>query len=202
MLLPNMSDDKVLAIINRVAKRLGPKFRFGYHSNEDMVQQAIIFALEGLKKYDNRRSLETFLWAHVHHQLYNFKRDHFQRPDTPCDKCDKGSLNNQGRCSIYGNVHNCDIYMRWYRRNSAKRNLMNPITLAGVDDDNENNMSLPDLSFDSQREIFNVVDKHMPMDLFIDYTRLKQGVKISSNRRTKVLNKIREILEEHGYFND
>ena len=40
-----------------------------------MKQQAAIFALEGLEKYDNKRPLENFLWTHVRNRLFNYKRE-------------------------------------------------------------------------------------------------------------------------------
>jgi len=197
----NISEKEVLAIIKRVATKLAYKFRFGYHTIEDMVQQATVFALEGLERYDESRPLENFLWVHVHHQLYNWKRNNFERPNKPCYKCPHdGIIDEQGYCSIYHGVYNCDLFARWYKRNSAKRNLMNPITLANIDDTNEQNMSLPDLSFDAMREIFNILDKEMPMDIFMDYTKLKSGISIPSNRRAKVIHKMKELLIKYGYI--
>ena len=61
--LPNNVDEaEFLAVIENISRRLGHKFKFGYHSFEDMKQQCAIFALEGLEKYDNKRPLENFLW--------------------------------------------------------------------------------------------------------------------------------------------
>ena len=61
----NYTESEVIDIINTVADRLCYKFKFGYHSAEDMKQQARLFAWQGLEKYDGKRPLENFLWTHV-----------------------------------------------------------------------------------------------------------------------------------------
>jgi len=53
-----VTEQEFLEVLENISKRLGHKFKFGYHSYEDMKQQAAIFALEGLEKYDNTRPLE------------------------------------------------------------------------------------------------------------------------------------------------
>jgi len=55
----NVNEEEFLTVLENISKRLAYKFNFGYHSIEDMKQQAAIFALEGLKKYDNSRPLEN-----------------------------------------------------------------------------------------------------------------------------------------------
>ena len=47
-----VSETEFLEVWEKISKKLGYKFKFGYHSHEDMKQQAAIFALEGLKNYD------------------------------------------------------------------------------------------------------------------------------------------------------
>ena len=46
--MTGLSEQEIIEIINRISSRLGPKFRFGYHTNEDMRQQASLFAWEGM----------------------------------------------------------------------------------------------------------------------------------------------------------
>jgi hypothetical protein len=56
--LPNgVSTEEFLLVLDNISKRLANKFRFAYHSIDDMKQQAAIFALEGLKNYDKKRPL-------------------------------------------------------------------------------------------------------------------------------------------------
>ena len=56
----NHNEQEVIDIIDGIANRLCYKFKFGYHSPEDMKQQARLFAWEGLDKYDGKRPLENF----------------------------------------------------------------------------------------------------------------------------------------------
>ena len=38
--MTHLSEQEIIEIIDKIASRLGPKFKFGYHTNEDMKQQA------------------------------------------------------------------------------------------------------------------------------------------------------------------
>ncbi len=49
---PTFSQDEIATILIRVARKLAPKFKFGYHSVEDMQQQAHIEALKAIPKFD------------------------------------------------------------------------------------------------------------------------------------------------------
>ncbi|NDC96549.1 sigma-70 family RNA polymerase sigma factor, partial [bacterium] len=85
--LYGVDESDFLNIVNIITKKLAYKFKFGYHDIEDMHQQIIIFAIEGLKNYDHKRPLENFLWTHVRNRLFNYKRDNYQRPNKPCLTC-------------------------------------------------------------------------------------------------------------------
>ena len=88
MLIPiNHTEAEVVAIIDRVAAKIARKFKFGYHDIDDMKQQARLFALECLPRYDLTRPLENFVWTHVHNRLFNYKRDNYERPSCPCKTC-------------------------------------------------------------------------------------------------------------------
>lgn len=53
------------------------------------------------------------------------------------------------------------------------------------------------IDFDTQmsnKEIFNLLDSKIPCSFRADYLKLKNGVKISKNRKQNILNIIREIL--------
>ena len=131
--LPHNIDEKeFVEILHRIVKKLGYKFIFGYHSFEDMYQQAAIFAIEGLEKYDSSKPLENFLWTHLRNRLFNFKRDNFKRPDKPCLNCplyDKDYAVSDNQCSKYSQVLDCSLYKKWYIRNSSKQNIMRPTSL-------------------------------------------------------------------------
>ena len=124
-----VSDEEFLAVLDKITKRLAYKFKFGYHSVEDMKQQAAIFALEGLKNYDHKRPLENFLWTHVRNRLFNYKRNNYQRPDKPCLTCpfyDASYKLSNNQCSKFTDKKECDLYATWAKRNEAKKNIAKP----------------------------------------------------------------------------
>ena len=173
-----MTEEQVIQIINNIANRLANKFKFGYHELEDMKQQARLFAWEGIENYDGIRPLENFLWTHVRNRLYNFKRNNFGRPDKPCDSCpyfDIAFENDKGYgCRAYDNHEECDLYMGWLKRNTAKRNIMNT---AQLDLDIKQSDAIEDMI--DKKQIFNLVDKSIPVQYREDWIRLVNNLKLS-----------------------
>lgn len=89
-LIPHgMTEQEVTDIIHRVARRFSYKFRFGYHDTEDIYQQSSLFACEALPRFTPGRNLEKFLNTHVKNRLCNYKRDNFERLNSPCEECKK-----------------------------------------------------------------------------------------------------------------
>jgi RNA polymerase sigma factor (sigma-70 family) len=79
---PKMTQDEVMTIINKVCKKLAPKFVFAHYEVEDLQQEAFMIALEALERFDNTKSLQTFLYTHVGNRLKNFKRDNYYRVES------------------------------------------------------------------------------------------------------------------------
>jgi hypothetical protein len=200
---PGWTEKEVVVIINSVANRLARRFLFGYHDLDDMKQQARMFAWEGLAKYDNKRPLENFLWTHVRNRLCNYKRDNYERLVTPCDKCPYDSYDEiQDRCLKFEDKDACTFYWGWYQRNSAKKNLMSPIELGGVQDDGEDNMKIFEAGDDivAFSEIIVLLDKEIPIEFRTDYLKLCQGIKLPKHRAIKIRQIVQEILEENGIW--
>lgn len=191
-----VDENELLKVIDIITKKLAYKFKFGYHDIEDMKQQITIFALEGLKNYDHKRPLENFLWTHVRNRLFNFKRDNYQRPDKPCYTCplyDKVST----LCTKYTNKNDCDLYSKWLDRNQNKKNLMYLTTIDELE--NYSNVffdSNEDSLFEniSNNEIIKTLEDKLNDEHRIIYLKLKNGTKVSKLEKTKLLNKIKEIL--------
>ena len=175
----NISEEEFILAINNVTKKLGHKFKFGYHSFEDMKQQATIFALECLGRYDSSRPLENFLWTHVRNRLFNYKRDNYQRPDKPCLKCEyydpqlKCSTNN---CAKFCNKSDCELYRLWESRNSNKKNLMTP---QHIEDNSSFSVNDNFISNIANQEIIDIIDKNIPVSDRENYLKLKNGVKMT-----------------------
>jgi DNA-directed RNA polymerase specialized sigma24 family protein len=194
--LDKVSEEEFLRVLDNISKRLANKFKFAYHSFEDMKQQAAIFALEGLEQYDNSRPLENFLWTHVRNRLFNYKRNNYQRPDKPCltceffDKLCKKSLN---QCLQHEDKYNCAPYTSWAKRNENKKNIIQPTYI----EDNSFLASQYKLSETVQnKEIIKFLDDHIEMEYRESYLRLKHGTKIPKSQLVKLQAYIAKLLEE------
>lgn len=173
-----------------------------------MKQQARQFAIEGLEKYEkydkngNERPLENFIWTHVRNRLFNFKRDNYQRPDKPCDKCPIGAYrpNDLHDCVEFEDKHSCELYHTWATKNESRWNILNPIDLNDVRDEAEDNMKVfnDNLTNLDANEIINLIDDNLPVDYREDFLKLKYNIKIGKTKKERLLKKIFEILEENG----
>jgi len=201
-----VSEEEFLIVLENISKRLGHKFKFGYHSYEDMKQQAAIFALEGLEKYDKSRPLENFLWTHVRNRLFNYKRDNYQRPDKPCLTCpfyDPKEQTSCSQCTEYSNKNDCSLYSSWLARNNSKKNIMKPVGIDDLKDSIGNNGNSSE-SHDPVDKIFNkeiidLLDKYITSEHRESYLRFKNGEKINKTERNKLLKIIQLIIKDyHG----
>jgi hypothetical protein len=195
-----VTESQFLTVLDNISKRLGHKFKFGYHSFEDMKQQAAIFALEGLKKYDNSRPLENFLWTHVRNRLFNYKRDNYQRPDKPCLSCPLYDVHckvSSNQCSKYVDKNECELFSSWEIRNNSKKNIMKPVGMEEVYESSSKSNDIPEAIFNQQ--IIDLLDEHIPAQHRENYLRLKYGEKIYKSDMTKLYSAIKEILKEHNY---
>lgn len=68
--------------IREIAKSLSRKYTFPNYEAEDIEQEAFIFGLEGMGKYDGKRPLENFLRVHIRNRLSNLRRNKYYRPDS------------------------------------------------------------------------------------------------------------------------
>lgn len=191
-----------LAVLDNISKRLANKFKFGYHDLDDMKQQAAIFALEGLEKYDHSRPLENFLWTHVRNRLFNYKRNNYQRPDKPCltcplfDKAYKCSIN---QCSKYEDKAECELYASWSSRNDSKKNIMKPSYIN--DNTNIHSSLIKDelINTIQNSEIVKFLDHHIQTEFRECYLKLKHGLKIPKQQLNKLQQHITETLKEHQW---
>jgi len=188
-----VSESEFLTVLDNISKRLVHKFKFGYHDVDDMKQQAAIFALEGLEKYDHSRPLENFLWTHVRNRLFNYKRDNYQRPDKPCLNCplyDPDLKASTNQCSKYNNKQNCEPYASWSNRNESKKNIMQPHY---IDYEIPHKDSL-DLLIQNN-EIISFLDENIHADYREHYLRLKHGERVTKNKVLKLQKHIQELMQ-------
>jgi hypothetical protein len=196
----NVSEKEFLEVLDNISKRLVSKFRFGYHDLDDMKQQAAIFALEGLEKYDNKRPLENFLWTHVRNRLFNYKRNNYQRPDKPCLTCplyDKLYKCSDNQCSEYKNKHDCELYAAWASRNEAKKNIMQPVYIE-QENFNHHHPSNFLLGIENQ-EIVKFLDDNIEAEHRETYLKLKHGTKIPKHNLLKLQKHISDLMEKYQW---
>jgi len=195
--LPNgVSEEDFLKVLDNISKRLGHKFRFGYHDFDDMKQQAAIFAIEGLEKYDNSRPLENFLWTHVRNRLFNYKRNNYQRPDKPCLTCpffDKDYKCSFNQCEKYTDKSECELYIAWSVRNDSKKNIMQP---KHIEDESSYGLSNNFVESISDKELIDFLDMNIDSDYREDYLRLKHGEKINKSKLLKLQNHVLQLIED------
>ena len=196
----NVSTEDFLLALDNICKRLANKFRFAYHSIDDMKQQAAIFALEGLKNYDKSRPLENFLWTHVRNRLFNYKRDHYQRPDKPCLTCpfyDSKCSKSSSECTEFSNKNECSLYSSWLKRNDAKKNIMKPIGLDLILDyptKHSEDQTVIDIQ---NKEIIDIIDNNISTKNRPIFLKLQGNIKISKPELQKLLVEIKKILKKH-----
>ena len=199
------TEEEVVNLLTKIAKRLASRFRFGYHAIEDMKQQAILEGWKGLLNYDGVRPLENFLWIHIRNRLFNYKRDNYQRVEYRCNSCPIKQYDKKNNLCLkheQDSLEDCKWYYDWVLRNNAKKNLVDTIDFDNVDDDGEAFMSLTvDFAENADKSmIFEILEREIPMSHYEDYVRLKCGAKISHPRKRAIKEMIIEILQEHNYI--
>jgi DNA-directed RNA polymerase specialized sigma24 family protein len=199
-LLGKTTEKDFLEAWEKISKKLGYKFKFGYHSHEDMKQQAAIFALEGLKNYDKKRPLENFLWTHVRNRLFNYKRDNYQRPDKPCLTCPFYKPNdpkNPHECVEFSNKNECSLYSSWLLRNESKKNIMKPVTIEKIQENSKEITIDNFINNISNQEIIKIIDENISIKNRPIFLKLLGGIKIPKPEINKLVKEIKTILNNH-----
>lgn len=199
--LPNdVNEAEFIRVVENISKRLGYKFKFGYHDFDDMKQQAYIFALEGLQKYDNKRPLENFLWTHIRNRLFNYKRNNYQRPDKPCLTCpffDKTYSCSTNQCSQFTNKSDCELYSNWSIRNETKKNIMQP-SYIDKEPESSHSSSSDLVESISNKEVLEFLDLNISSEYRENYLKLKHGLKIPKQQLIKLKQYIQKLIVEHN----
>ena len=182
---------KILQLIQALACKLASRYRFSYHTIEDIEQEAIIIGLEGLSRYNKEMgALSTFLYHHINNRLKNFKRNHTHYLTQTCPICNSKTPSKD-----------CEVCQYNETKRLARKNILEPISLDSVDDENERNMwtELDLIQYLESKEIFSIIESYLPVDLRADYLRLRDGALVPYGRKLKLIEFIQTILEEHGH---
>lgn len=181
-----MSEDEILSVIGKLAKRFAANFKFGFYDIDDIKQEIYIMGLDAVKRYDGRVPLENFLAVHIKNRLKSLRRDKYSREGYVCTYCS-------------GESDDCQHCLRRILKNNAKKNLVSPIDLDLVSDESESNMrdNLDILTDVTIKEYTDLIDKHLDISYRSDYLRMRSGSYVTKHRRLEIENVIKEILEEY-----
>jgi hypothetical protein len=172
MIVPSgYSETEVLRVMNRVASTLSHRCSFGSFTPADTAQQAMVYALEALDRFDPTR-------------LFNLKRDQFWRCDSVCPRCFDGDY-----CT--GTAKPCEKFANWYKRNQAKANLSKPgpggepVQAFHLDDPDE---------IASMNELMLKIDEELEIELRAPYLQMRAGCRVDERTRARVEKRIRQIV--------
>ena len=182
----NCSEEE-LSLIQSIAKKIAPKYKFPGYDAEDIEQEAIIIAIKSLQFYkSDRGSLTTFIWVHLSRRLKNLRRDKYYRP-LP-SKCENPECSHATLCSI------CSQRLK---RNNIKKNIAAPSDVSNLGAEpsySEQNILDDRIEAD---EIRRIIDDKLPLDMRADYLKMLDEVYVPKARRLLIEKKIIEILEEN-----
>jgi len=196
-----MTEGEVIGIIQLVAHKLSQKYKYSYHTREDMEQDAFIEAFRALETYDCTLPLENYLTICLRNHFLNMRRKHVERAETPCNRC---ALNILGKCWAFVSRSQCGRYDRWKRRNDSKRLLANGVSTGSTNsnkdgsagsnyDRGENDKSLRSVEY---REILERIEERIPLKIRKQYLKWKNGIKIGAAEEREILEMIGELVED------
>lgn len=183
-----LTEDQVMTAMNKAVALLAQTFSFGYFDGDDIRQEAYIFGLEALPRYDPSRPLENFLYSHIKNRLINFKRDKYHRTDPPCKICAEHGKHPDGST--------CQKYLAWKKRNASKQNLMRPLDIQTLSDENERSVRHNHNIIDEATlaEARAVIDNNLSVELRSIYLRIKAGESVTKAKRVKLENALRDLI--------
>lgn len=166
-----------LQAIQEIASTIAPKFVFGYFEADDIEQEAIIAGLEAIHKYDEEKgSIRTFLFTHIHRQMCNLKRNKYYRLDKD---------NNSSES---------------YRE--SKKDLVgkspNPLSDSVVERFFEENV---DEQIDAY-ELFNTIDNNFPIHYRTLWLRFLSGSRLGTKQAETLFVIVSSILERNGFSHE
>lgn len=173
-------------VVKKITSSLAGKSTFGIYTKEDIAQEIYIFCLQSVKKYDGKRNLYNFLFTCCRRLLKNLYRNEFFRYECPCKLC---SFKQEGETG-HTDGKLCDVYKNWFRVNSMKSNLANPVKFTekfDVIDNNKNAYEDVDNS-----DFLEKIENDLPIELRETYLKMKTGVHVSYKDKQLVLDYLKK----------
>ncbi|MAF24916.1 hypothetical protein CL634_05005 [bacterium] len=198
-----MTEEEVVEVINRILSTLSYNFKFGYFGVDDMKQEGWVYAIEALPKYNPEIApLENFLRTHIRNRFLNLKRDKLSRHQPPCPSCpfyDPECRLSINKCSAFEDKSECDKWSGWEKRNSAKKNLVQPLDITNIRDEREKNMKCSDdiVQHSINVELIKIIDKNLPISMRSDFNKMLEGIHVAKQKREKIEVHIQNIIQEY-----
>lgn len=184
----NMTEAETMSIIDKVCSSVSNNFSFGHFDSDDIYQESFIICAEIIDKYDGTRPLENFLNVSLRNRLRNFKRDNSQYYKYQCEVCGNQDIENCENCLRHRVVH------------QTKKNIEHPIN---IDDVSESVVyEGDDIKQYMKKEIFGLINKHLPLHMRTDYLKIMSDVYVNKNRRDEIINRIKDILTQHDCMDE
>lgn len=162
-------DQETLNIITEIAELVSSSNWIRGFDREDIKQEAIIIGMQGIEKYNKKTPLKQFLYTHIKHRLCSLRRKHYTRNICSCGKC--------VRC-----------------KNKADKQRINHA--ASLEDINENLFAYSVSSEFDTKELFEIIDLHLPAKYRDDYLKLINQVSIPSYKKKEVIKIVKEIIRD------
>lgn len=192
----NLDEKKLLEVIKEVAPPHCKKYSFPGHTEEDMMQIAIMEGIDGAHRWDGKRPLKNFLSIHIRNRLYNYKRNNYSRMEPPCKKCPLNAFLPPDGCSAFKTRMDCELFKTWHEKNQDRQNINNAMGFEVVSDINEKSMKI-DAIFDTEidvKQLLTKIDSEISGEFRKDYLIYINGGKLSNRRLEELIIHIKEIL--------
>lgn len=193
----SMTEAEVLAVIDAVVSRLAPHFVNREHGLDDLKQvgrmEAIILLRKG--KYSPDRPLEHYVCRHVRRRFQNIRRKLFRADCVGCPDCFAVWQSQMGtECGEHSPA--CRTFKSWLSSTTKKRQLAYASSLGAVDD-NAAELLRDDRGHQEveARDLREVIERRLPAALRDEYLKMLAGQKVAFDRRKKVKEAVRLILE-------
>jgi DNA-directed RNA polymerase specialized sigma subunit len=163
---PGHTEQEVLDIIEKVVDVVSSKFRFGYLDVEDIKQEGALMAIEGMHKFDPNRGYTLDNFLYI---LVRNGLSNYKRKHYARNDCEDNP------------------------QNEVKKKIMNTVDIEREDLPIEEMGVLGGIE---HKELLQVIDNKLPMNLRADYLRMTHNVDVPKNKKFKVRQAVLEILKE------
>lgn len=191
----NELTNEAMVVITTTINAMAGRYRFGYHTIEDMRQQCWTFVLSQLYRYDGKRSLAAFVGTILITRSFNYKRDTYHRPQKPCLRCPFFDKVNKD-CTLFQDKSNCDKHEKWRLLNEAKRNLHHFAPMECAAGATSEVISHEDAFANS--ELINTIRAQLTDEENLIVGKYLNGEKIAKRVWSNVITRLQEISIELG----